>query len=539
VIKVFFTIIFFTQSLFANELTCQRNSNLGAAQKQSCELISASEKCRNFYTYLDPQIKEKFQIKCPQTEEPSALSTVAACSGLVIAAGFTAAQKVSPEIATSLIAKTPFWVKKFGGKLVPFMGTAGVVLTAYSITDVILEGLTGEDKACFENIDKKKAILTFQNSNSQNILQAIDSQKSPVIKLDDAQRRSLTFPADYLRDEFAINLPCQQLSDIVRQQKRKQDQILGPLIASGKLEADPRKQQNVSPEEKHLLNFLLENVSCLSTEKQLETMCAVGNSVLGAFQLKKIVGDLKLAKPIPGYSKREIATVAKGVKKSSIKIQPAAPSYDKEALDQVRWKRPSEEEIESTLPGWAGDKVILHPDFAPRRVAKKEAYIRYRVHPADENIGEPYLKIEMLKGHPDSPGVGEYLKQKMIEENPGVAVYSTLAHRNAYEFKKAALELANNPSIMQDPSKVAEVLGRVPAIRSSRGSIVLNPIYNAKGDLQEMGVILKPDPSTNSISLENFDALVTEPKFQSWMNTLKMRPENYWNKRSPDFSPYE
>jgi len=296
--------------------------------------MQTSKQCQDFYSSLQPPLKDQLSLTCPDNDESSAAGVAASCSGIAITVGLSASKKITPAVSGWVAQKTPVLIQKIGTKVVPFLGVAGATLTAYSIGDFLLETLTAQDRACFENIEKKKAILEFQHTVSQHLLEKIQAAQ-PAIQLSEDQRRSLTFPPEYLNDAFIQNLPCERLKEIALIQKRKQDLILGPMIAKGQLKKDPRKEMALSKEEQDFTGYILENANCISPAKKMEIVCAIGSAAVGGHQLRKLFGMDALKRPA-----RSVASPA-----SASTASPAASAStitgEKEVLEKVNKNFPT------------------------------------------------------------------------------------------------------------------------------------------------------------------------------------------------------
>lgn len=250
----------------------------------TCEM-KRSQICTSFFNHFTPDFQKKFGLTCPDIDEGHLFKTTTICGGLTLASGLSVWQTLSKETKTAIAQKVPSLLQKFGPRLLPYLSVFGSVVTIYSVTDILNESIK-QDKKCFENIDKKQATIDFLEATSNHLL------KRTKGLIDEVQTRQLRLADEYKQPKFIENLPCQQLTEIVLIQKKKQDEILGKLIATGKLKSDPRKELALTDEEMSRTKFLLENMACLSPQRRVELLCALGNTAMGGIWLKGILGNI-------------------------------------------------------------------------------------------------------------------------------------------------------------------------------------------------------------------------------------------------------
>lgn len=290
-----------------SQVVCEIKDPADFIPKLSCEL-RRTEICKNFFSQFNPDFQQKFGLTCPDVDEGSVFKTTTICSGLTLATGIATWQSLSQNTKTAIGKNVPTLIKKFGTKLLPYLSVFGSAVSVYSVTNVVRESLE-QDRKCYEDIERKRTAVEFMETTTQYIL---DKTKGMI---EEFQERQLKLASQYKDPKFIENLTCQQLNEIVSIQKKKQDEILGKLLASGKLKTDPRKDLLASPENMNDAKFLLENSSCLSATKRIELICAVGNVALGGVALKgflKQVETFKAPTLIEGKSFAEMNSLPGG-----------------------------------------------------------------------------------------------------------------------------------------------------------------------------------------------------------------------------------
>lgn len=287
---------------------CGRNDPLNDISKLNCE-VKRSQACVPFFNNFTDDFQKRFGLTCPDADEGSLFKSTALCGGLTLSAGLSIWQTLTNETQTAISKKIPVFLQKFGPKLLPYLSIFGSVATIYSVTDILNESIK-QDEKCFKNIEKKQATIAFLEATSKHLLERTQGI------VDEFQARQLSFPEDYRKPKFIEQLPCQSLNEIVTIQKKKQDAILGKLIASGKLKADPRKELGLTDEELNQTQFLLENMQCLSTRKRIEILCALGNTAMGGLWLKQILGSIS-NRPIDISGSRKIKYTSRDDSKRS------------------------------------------------------------------------------------------------------------------------------------------------------------------------------------------------------------------------------
>ncbi len=267
-----------------SQARCKEASPVGAISDLSCEM-RRNEACEDFFKQVPTDFRRDFGLTCPESDEGSLYRTTSLCGGLTVAAGLSAWQTINQETREQIAKKAPGLLQKFGTKLLPYISVLGTVTTLYSVTEILNESIQ-KDRECFKDVEKKKATVAFLAATSTHLLDRTRGL------LDEIQTKQLRLPAEYQRAEFIEKVTCQHLGEIISQQKHKQDEVLGLLIAKGKLRSDPRKEFLLSDEEKRQTAFLMQNLSCLAPQRRVELLCAVGNAVMGGVWLKGVLGNM-------------------------------------------------------------------------------------------------------------------------------------------------------------------------------------------------------------------------------------------------------
>jgi hypothetical protein len=214
---------------------------------------------------------------------------------------------------------------------------------------------------------------------------------------------------------------------------------------------------------------------------------------------------------------------------SSISIPVKASTADNPAFKEGKWKK------------LKLDENFFGPDVFEIRdtsfgVAARSSFVRYGINPADNISSKPYIEIQMLRGDPERPGLGQHLLNEVMTANPGVPIYSVLSFDNGAKAKLAFREIASLGSTQVTAPQVEKLLANIPAFRSIPGKVQLKPVFSETGELKDIGVLRSPDPSGKSVEIENLNELMTDPRFQKWMQSLSTRDDSYFQS-TPEFFP--
>jgi len=250
----------------------------GTLQESSCE-INKSLNCQEFYSNLNEESLSRLALQCPEKQVD--LSATLNCSGLAIYAGGKGYQKLSSQTQKMMVQKIPQIVQKLGPRFLSILSGLGIASTIYTAADFAMDALES-DRQCFKDNDSKQMILNSVYNQSQFV------QKNLQKHLNSNDLRSISFSKNYLDMEFIKNLTCQQLKDLLLQQKRKEDIALGPLVAQKKISIDPRKlyAKQIS-ENQMFFDYFQKSLSCIDPSRKAEVICALGNSLLGVQSLTK------------------------------------------------------------------------------------------------------------------------------------------------------------------------------------------------------------------------------------------------------------
>lgn len=198
------------------------------------------------------------------------LRAAANCGSFTMSVGIAALRIYTP----SILSRLPWALVKIGGRFVRGLNWLTAPVTAYTIGEIFYESIKA-DKACFENIEYKRSQLQFSKRTSDYLVQRYQKfgKDSTILK-------HLSFPPEYLDENFVKNLSCEHLAEILAIQNKKQTKVLGPLVASGKFKEDPRKSLPLSDSDTDLVTSLSQALPCLTVVKQAEAVCAIGNLVV-------------------------------------------------------------------------------------------------------------------------------------------------------------------------------------------------------------------------------------------------------------------
>jgi len=282
---IFFTLLISFANLQAQGLQCTMTSTEKDLEAMACHLQVKA--CEGFYQEFGEDFRREHSKSCSSSVTPSATRTAALCGGLAVTAAASIYQSMKFGDQLALARKLPAPLRKGLGNTLRFAGVAGVIYSIYSLGDLAVKGLE-EDQDCFHNIDRKRETLEFLKASSDFVARKVQPLVDPNVAT------SLQLSPVYLEERYIQNVTCQQLKDLVLQQKNKQDRVLGPLMASGRLDKDPRKEMALSSEEQDLIQRLYQRLECLSPQTVADIVCAVGNAALGGARLKQWIAGLKV-----------------------------------------------------------------------------------------------------------------------------------------------------------------------------------------------------------------------------------------------------
>jgi len=268
----------------ATAQVCDADSAMATIRQIQCELESASPECKaafqDFGHEAEPNCTE---AKSSRTQ---LVLTGAQCAPIVLAVGISTIQSHAP----GLIRSMPALVSRLGSQFVRVANWVAAPLTVYTIGGLASDALKADEK-CSNDTETKFALLLA----AKNLGDFVADRANGLIATSEAER--LRLPEHYLEDKFVRNLTCRQLNEIVLQQKSKTDEIIGPLIASGQLSRDPRKELPLNDEDAGLISSLSRSFRCFEPEKQAQLLCAVGTLVIG-FRKSSTTANLIEDKPV-------------------------------------------------------------------------------------------------------------------------------------------------------------------------------------------------------------------------------------------------
>lgn len=282
---IFSALLISSANLQAQGLQCKMTSTEKNLEEMSCHLQVKA--CEGFFQEFGEDFQREHGKSCSSSVTPSVTRTAALCGGLAVTAAASVYQSMKFGDQLALARKLPAPLRRGLGNTLRFAGAAGVVYSIYSLGDLAVNGIE-EDRDCFHNLERKRETLEFLKASSDFVARKVQPfTDSNVVA-------SLQLSPAYLEEKYIQNVTCQQLKDLVLQQKSKQDRVLGPLIATGRLDKDPRKEMALSSEEQDLIRRLYERLECLSPQTVADIVCAVGNAALGGARLKQWIAGLKV-----------------------------------------------------------------------------------------------------------------------------------------------------------------------------------------------------------------------------------------------------
>ncbi len=217
---------------------------------------------------------------------------------------------------------------------------------------------------------------------------------------------------------------------------------------------------------------------------------------LGAFSARPGVAATSRVGSAPGRARQAVTVGERSFDPSRFKITP-----------------PREFGLTIAGPGNAGDYLLKTPEGG---------FLRFNISDKTKEI-----KIKMLTGSPDTPGVGAYLKTRLAEMFPGYRLRSSLALENANKIEEAMVNLAKK---YPDPSMIPEVelnaaLMSVPSLRTLNIPYELNVTFNSSTGRPEFGAFQNlPETltsGTDQIRVTNREDFVNNPKFKEWFSSLR------------------
>jgi len=298
--RLIFIFTFFLNSAFA-EVDCGPKFY----SKEKYEELLKFEKdlrCSQFFDEFKPEFKKQYgvlELGNPSNNFAPASFT---CSGVTLAGVVAAKELLSQGTREQIVKKLPAFMSRLGVAAFPFMIFFSHAFTIYAITDLTIEGLEADEK-CFNDIEKKSAMIDLLSLTSQSLLSELSDKLTPF------EKTQLTFSPNFLGPAYKKNVTCQQIKEVTLIQKRKQDEIIGKLIASKKIDGDPRKMLKLTNEEMSLYDNLFDNLDCISPAKKLEMTCALANVALGTLQLKAFLGAIQKFRLPPNPNKEILYSV--------------------------------------------------------------------------------------------------------------------------------------------------------------------------------------------------------------------------------------
>lgn len=270
-------------SLNVKDIYCNQYHEL------NCEeyLSSLDEYLRSELT--DPKCKSsKFaQIESQNNStksEGSFTENMLLCSPVVLA--------LAHEKLGNMIPKSYFFGSEYIQKILlskgfksigSFMTAGSFIITTAIFIENLLDSLKNE-KECQSPIRNQSLMETLQKVDHD-----LQSQLQSNIPKEDLHR--VAFPEAYTQPDFVKNLTCQKIKEILINQKRKYDQLLGPLIAQNKIQTDPRsplKNKRFSDQDIDLIDDLKKHWACFPGVSAVKLTCLLSNLGLSGKSLSTI-----------------------------------------------------------------------------------------------------------------------------------------------------------------------------------------------------------------------------------------------------------
>lgn len=181
----------------------------------------------------------------------------------------------------NMIPKTYFFGSEYIQKILISKGykSIGNFITAGSFiitTKILIQNL-------LESLDTEKSCQSPEkNQNLMVTLKKVDDdlQKQLTPFVSQEELRHIAFPELYTERNFVENLTCQKIKEIIQNQKKKYDVILGPLLAQNKISTDPRNsniKNRPSIQDINTVDDLKKHWSCFKGDSAIKITCLIAN----------------------------------------------------------------------------------------------------------------------------------------------------------------------------------------------------------------------------------------------------------------------